>query len=193
MEEKKVLRTVSDVLQIVDIALDSYDDIFSDFDPSPFTTRILSEDFLRELYRRYPQAGKGQYVVNLTMPASLRQEKTEHLIRKRIKDHFRDRIRILELRTREKLHSGLIRCLFGFAISIAFFVFPSLESAPLLTILSVLIWYSLWSGFELILESSLRLSRKKGVVEKLMKADYNFMDQEEVVQTIQKLQIRSVG
>src|SRR3989338_8032949 len=37
---------LSSILNSIQIALDHYDDIFSDFDPSPFNQRMLSDDFL---------------------------------------------------------------------------------------------------------------------------------------------------
>jgi hypothetical protein len=58
-------KSVSDIFQIAPIALDTYDDIFSDFDPSPFDHRVISEDFLSELRRRYNLTPKDNFVVPL--------------------------------------------------------------------------------------------------------------------------------
>jgi hypothetical protein len=177
-------RTVSDVLQTAQIALDSYDDIFSDFDPSPYERRILSDDFLRELRRRHAEKRKGEFVVNFTLPGSLRSEKTEALVRKRIKDYFKARLRETGKEGKDKLRKGVLRLLVGVAISLSLIVFPQLDSAPLLTIFSVLIWYVLWSGFEEIFEVSSRLKRKQAFYDKFLRAEYNFMDQEAIVRSI---------
>jgi hypothetical protein len=188
MDQKSSLKTLSDVLQIVDIALDSYDDIFSDFDPSPYTTRTLSVDFLNELYRRYSQSPKGNFVVNLTVPSALRSEKTEHLIRKRIKDHFREREKTMDARMRDKVRSGLARVSIGVIISAVVLLVPTLDIQPVLVLLSVLIWYFLWSGFDLLFEVPVKLRMKKARADKYLNADYNFLSTEEVIQTLKKLQ-----
>ena len=42
----------------ISILLDSYDDIFSDFDPSPYSERTLSDDYFNINDRRFPSRGK---------------------------------------------------------------------------------------------------------------------------------------
>lgn len=178
---------VSDALQATQIALDNYEDIFSDFDPSPIEKRLLSEDFISELRRRHAATGKGEFMVNFTLPKAMRSEKTEALIRKRLKEHFKGRVREIERKAREKADNGSHRLLAGVLLTIALFLFPQLEVVPVLTILSVLIWYSLWSGLENVLEASSSLRRKKAFAEKFMKAEYNFYSEEDVIQSMQKL------
>ena len=177
-------RTVSDVLQTAQIALDSYDDIFSDFDPSPYETRLLSDDFLNELRRRHAEKRKGEFVVNFSLPGRLRSEKTEALVRKRIKDYFRGRLRDVDKAVRDRLRNGMLRLLAGALVSLSLIVFPQLDVVPALTLISVLIWYVLWSGFENIFEASGTLKRKHIFYEKFMRAGYTFMDQEEVIRSI---------
>jgi hypothetical protein len=177
-------RSVTDILQTTQIALDTYDDIFSDFDPSPYGKRLLSDDFLNELRRRHAEKRKGEFVVNFTLPGSLRSEKTEALVRKRIKDYFKGRLREVAKGRKEKLREGVLRLFVGLALSILLVVFPQLDAVPLLTILSVLIWYVLWSGFEELFDVSRRLKRKETFYGKFLRAEYNFMDQEEIVRHI---------
>lgn len=187
MDGKDKPQTVSDVFQKVDMALDSYDDLFSDFDPSPYQRRLLSEDFLSELRRRYASTGESEIAVNFTLPRSVRNEKTEQLIKKRVKEHFKARLKIIKQKTREKADNGIIRIACGILLSIALFIFPELDVVPLLTLFSVLIWYSLWSGFENVLEASSSLWKKKAFAEKFMRAEYLFFSQEDVLQSMQKI------
>ncbi len=188
MDGKSSPKTVSDVLQIVDIALDGYDDIFSDFDPSPYATRLLSDDFLNELFRRYSRTSKGRYVVNFSVPRALRSEKTETLVRKRIKDHFRERDRVWDARIQERIRIGLIRLAIGALVSGAILIFPSLDVAPVLTLLSVLVWYFMWTGFDSLIEIPMRLRRRKERADRYLSADYNFISQEDVLNSMQRLQ-----
>ncbi len=178
--------TVSDVLQRADIALDDYDDIFSDFDPSPYNKRLLSEDFLYELRRRCLSTGKGEFAVNFTLPRAARSEKTEALIKKRLKEHFRLRVREIEQKAKEKARNGAIRLTVGILLSLALFIVPELETVPVLTIYSVLIWYSTWSGLENILQASYSFRKRKVSAEKLLKADYAFLSEEDVMESMQQ-------
>lgn len=177
-------RTVSDVLQSVRIALDTYDDIFSDFDPSPYETRILSDDFLNELRRRHAENRRGDFVITFTLPHALRAEKTEALVKKRIKDFFRARLKDVDKLRREKMQKGALRLLIGAILSVLLIIFPQLDAVPVLTIISVLIWYVFWTGFEYIFEAARRLARRKAFYDKFLRAEYVFRDEEEIVRSL---------
>ncbi|VVC04748.1 Uncharacterised protein [Candidatus Bilamarchaeum dharawalense] len=190
MEEPKKsdLKTVSDAMQLTQIALDGYDDLFSDFDPSPYATRLLSEDFLKELHRRYAEKKKGEFIINFTLPRAVHSEKIDNIVRKRIKDYFKQELKNIERIRKEKVTHGALRVFIGLLLSISLFFIPQLEKEPLLILFSVLIWYALWSGFERLFESSRHLQRKMAFYEKFIKAEYNFVTEEDVMGIIQKLQ-----
>ena len=185
--DKEGLRTVSDVLQKAVIALDSYDDIFSDFDPSPYEKRLLSADFLRELRRRHAATPKSQFEISFTLPKALRSEKTESLIRKRIKDHFKSELKETDRKAREHVRTGGIRLAVGIFLTLLIFFVPQLDIVPYVTILSVLIWYTIWSGIENMSEASVHIWKRKAFAEKFHKAEYNFLAQEDVVASLQRL------
>lgn len=177
-------QTVTDVLQTVRIAIDTYDDIFSDFDPSPYQTRTLSVDFLKELRRRYSETPRGDFAITFTIPHPLRSERTEALVKKRVKDYFKWRLKDVEKRRAESMQKGALRLLIGIILSLLLLVFPQLDTMPALTLMSVLIWYVLWTGFEYIFEAARRLKRKQDFCEKFLKAGYSFVDEEDVVRSI---------
>ncbi len=186
MEEQKKPdgKTVSDVLQSVSIAIDSYDDIFSDFDPSPYATRLLSEDFLRELKRHYVENRHGEFIITFTLPKSARTEKTETLVRKRIKDYFSLHLQKLKKDMDKSSRSGLIRVVGGILFDILLFAIPALQSPVIVTILSTLSLYLLWSGYENLFEIPSKFKSKQRFFEKFVSAKYNFVDEEEVVKII---------
>lgn len=186
-ESKHSPKTVSDALQITQVALDSYDDIFSDFDPSPYETRLLSDDFITELRRHYAENRKGEFIIHFTIPKTLRSEKTESLVKRRIKDHFRTRLKELEKESGDRMKKGIIRVSIGiFFLFLTLFI-PSLDIHPYVEIMSVFSWYFIWAGLELIFESSSRLRRKIVFSEKFLRAEYKFIDQEEVVRMVSNL------
>lgn len=182
-------KSVSDVLQSTQIALDGYEDIFSDFDPSHYSKRLLSIDFLRELYRRYTSTEKGDLIINFTMPSKLRSQETETLIRRRIRDFFKERLRKIDKKKKNLKNKGLVRIAVGIAASILVSVGAITMELPeegyLITVPSVLAWYLLWSGFELFFDSSGKHRGKKNFYEKMIKARYNFMDEEKLLEQIE--------
>ncbi|MBN1169796.1 hypothetical protein JXA56_02135 [Candidatus Micrarchaeota archaeon] len=181
MEEPK---KVSDAFQSVNVALDSYDDIFSDFDPSQYQTRLLSADFLNELKRRYIETPKGSVAVTFTLPGSVRSEKQEALIKKRLKDYFRGRLKHLHKAGQERLKKGLLRVALGLAVSLSLLALPPEVQTFVAALISPLLWYLMWSGFEFIFDASQKIGRQRNFMEKFLKADYHFKNEEDLLQNV---------
>lgn len=76
---------------IVNMWLDRYEDIFSDFDPSPYSHRIVSDDFISEAKRICSDKTGHIKELNLYLPEDLRNEHEEELIKKRLHDLFKIR------------------------------------------------------------------------------------------------------
>ncbi|MFA5856971.1 MAG: hypothetical protein WC867_06430 [Candidatus Pacearchaeota archaeon] len=71
----------------ISIVLDSYDDIFSDFDPRPIIHKGLSDDFLYEC--RKASYGREAYEIRFMIPKRKRNPHEEIIIKKRMKEHFK--------------------------------------------------------------------------------------------------------
>jgi hypothetical protein len=183
-ESKAEARTVSDILQSVQIALDSYDDLFSDFDPSSYETRILSDDFLVELRKRYAETKSGELVVNFTIPASRRSEKTDNLVKRRLKDYFKYQHGRLARSVHKLRMDGLFRIIIGVAVLVLAFGFASSISFALENLLLVPSWFLLWSGLDDLIDAPAKLASEIRFNERFMKARYNFLPQEEIVKSI---------
>ncbi|VVB65668.1 Uncharacterised protein [Candidatus Gugararchaeum adminiculabundum] len=142
----------SDIREI-SIALDTYDDIFSDFDPRPYSERMLSSDLLLELTNRYVRNPSGGAEIRFIMPKNLRNEAEEKKIEKRLRDHFTIRAAELE----KKIRDSRRRALFFVAPGISFlflqsylqFEFPlSFISKVGVDLFLVVGWFLIWSGME---------------------------------------------
>ena len=48
-------------LKEIGIVIDSWDDVFSDFDPRPLSERTVSGDFVDELKKRYKETRRGRF------------------------------------------------------------------------------------------------------------------------------------
>ena len=172
------------MLQSVDVALDNYDDIFSDFDPSPYAKRLLSADFLNELERRYMETPKGSISVTFTLPKTLRSEKQEALIKKRVKDYFRGRLKYLQKTAQDYQKKGFMRVGLGVILSMALLAIPSGWQVFAAALVSPLLWYLMWSGFEFLFDASQKMAKQKKFLEKFLKADYNFKNEEDVLEKV---------
>lgn len=184
VESKLEVKTVSDILQSVQIALDGYDDLFSDFDPSPYETKMLSDDFLLELRKRYAETKGGELVVNFTIPAGRRSDKIDALVKKRLKDYFKAQHIRLGKSVQDLRKKGLLRVIIGVAVLVLAFGFAPSVSFALENLLLVPSWFLLWSGFDSLIDAPAKLASDMRFNERFMKAKYNFVPQEEIVRSI---------
>jgi len=68
----------------ISIWLDSYNDIFSDFDPRQISTRSLSDDFIAQIKKTQRESKGDKAVLRLLMPSALRKTDEESLIMERL-------------------------------------------------------------------------------------------------------------
>lgn len=186
MEKPKMI-SISAAIQRADIALDNYDDLFSDFDMSPYNKRLLSEDFLLELQSRYAFAKGGRFLINFTVPKAVRSKKAETVIKRRLVDYFRKRTKKFDELRREKTKQGGLRILLGSIFSGFLLFIPALNDPPLITIYSVFIWYLIWSGLEQVL-GPFKFKSEADLTKKLLKAEYSFVSEEDALKSLKKLQ-----
>lgn len=71
------------------IWLNSYNDIFSSFDPRPYPQRALNDTFLLELRRACKVKDPSKVRIKFLIGDEKRSMRDENLIRKRLHDHFR--------------------------------------------------------------------------------------------------------
>ncbi len=172
------------LLREITLALDTYDDIFSDFDPRPYSQRELSEDFLKEIQRRYMEDKRGRFELHFTIPSSERDTKEEALIKKRLREHFmfmlkREEENILNTKMRGYAYI-IIGAIVLLANVYAFFEFH--ESSLIYQIISVLLvpagWYGMFTGIGKVIDEPFLSVEKKAVYEKFEKANYIFFSDE---------------
>ncbi len=166
---------IKDIKEIA-IAIDSWDDVFSDFDPRPLTDRTLSEDFLNELKRRYVESTPGNYSITIFAPLNMKDEKSEKIVISRLKKYFKygANTKLKEMQM-ERFH-GTLLCLFGF-ISLAIVTFTAASKLiPLTKDLIALFfepigWFSFWEGLCKVSDSR---NPEGAFFERLAKADFKF-------------------
>lgn len=162
----------------ISLALDSYTDIFSDFDPRPYNSRALSVDFLQECIRAARDKQFEGIELRLLIPKGQRNKKAESLIKKRLREHFNKHCtRLIKEKNATKRH-GVCCVLIGAALLILaadvrmqtenfwrILLFVTAEPAG---------WFTIWTGFEkLFLQQSHHLEKREFYT-KMSKADIRF-------------------
>lgn len=188
LEEKKP----ATFLNFVNIALDNYDDIFSDFDQSPYSTRILSDDFLKEVQKRYSERQRGGFEIRFTISDKLRNAKTEALIKKRLKDYFDKLLKNTEYELNKKRRRGMIYITAGFTL-LATQMYLSTHNGDngfLVKLLEILLvpagWYGMFEGIGNLLEIPAPLEGQQKFYKKMKEANYVFMSEEELIRIIKE-------
>jgi len=171
----------SEKMREITIILDNYDDIFSDFDPRPYAQRQLSEDFLRELGRRYLEDRHGRFEVRFTMPALGRDPREEALIKKRLREQFAFMARREDEIIGRIKGRGALYISAGIAVLLAnaYFFFVFNDESLLYQLLTILLvpagWYGMFTGIGKLLDEPSDASEKKRLYEKFEKANYVFL------------------
>jgi hypothetical protein len=153
LKEKKKMITMFEVSLI----LDTYEDLFSDFDPRPFSQRALSFDFLSEMQRATREDVNGVVELKLMIPEALRNSSEENLIKKRLKEHFRKHHEQGDREVLEMRISGLKFVVVGFLVALFGGVVLNFVvgetgfwHSSVLYLLEPAAWFTIWTGLEKI-------------------------------------------
>ena len=178
-EEEKIKE---DLLKVSEISLwlDTYDDIFSDFDPRPFTQRSLSVDFLDEIKRASRDKASGQIELKFLMPDKDRKTEIEMQIKRRLKEHFK---RHYEMQTSEKntvFKHGLLTAGLGFlfmfaAVLLHYFIGEKMLTTILTTLFEPAGWFLMFFGFDNAFYGVKRMQPEVEFYEKMSKAETSFI------------------
>lgn len=146
------------------IALDTYDDLFSDFDIRGYGERAISKDFLDELRIRLRRLGaKTGFDIVFLVPRKLRNAEAEALIADRLRAFFDERRKHYLGEARKAKRNSLLFVLAGLLFSFAanflverYNVFPMFRDFLLIPA-----WFFVWSGLELFLSGREEIGRKR--------------------------------
>lgn len=158
-------------LSEISIDIDNYDDIFSDFDPRPYSSRALSDDFILEIKRASRDKTTGIIELKFLIPKHERKYKDEDLIIKRLKSHFKRHFEIVRKEVDKEKKLGLTMVGLGFALGVlaavvlhqgvetidnAIFFTDTLKWLAIIlpTVVLVMLepasWFLIWEGFNKI-------------------------------------------
>jgi hypothetical protein len=165
----------------ISLKLSTYGDIFSDFDPRPYSDRALSVDFLDEARRASVDKPSGGLELRLILPGKLRDAKKESVIRRRLKTHFEKHAKKVGSHRNKVIRNGLIFTSSGIAIMIlaAFFLFDLSGTNFFMHFLLILFepagWFFFWEGLDMVVFDSRKAKQDLDFYEKMKKADIIFL------------------
>ncbi len=149
----------------ISLWMDSYTEIFSDFDPRPFSERSISDDFLIEAKKSAKENLSGKIDLKLLMPADKRNKTAESIIKKRLKEYFTYRYNLLDAKRKRLLVQGITFVLFGvFFMVLTTFILQELPKLNFFITLAAVIgepagWFLFWEGlYTTVFESKERKS-----------------------------------
>jgi len=159
--------------------LDSYDDIYSDFDSRHYLKRRISEDFLHELRTemKFKQIPAGDLV--LMVPQEQRNETTEKIITGSLAGFFNSRLRFFRKKCRMKLNSGLLLFLAG-AVMMLLGTWVSYRSAGSWSVVFLKIilepagWFLIWAAFDFLFYDFAELKKEKNFFRELSHLQVHF-------------------
>lgn len=165
----------------VTLALDDYDDIFSDFDPRPYSQRSLSDDFLNEA-RKATRDNDNKVELIMLVPKNKRSPHQEHIIKKRLREHFVRHANMEQEKMNKIMMNGIIFIILGTAIMLikTFFQFSGMVDmffvvAFIVSWIDAPGWFLIWEGLGLIVFRSKEKMPEAEFYMKMADCDINFV------------------
>jgi hypothetical protein len=140
----------------IGIWIDNYDDIFSDFDPRPYSQRSLSQDFLGETKKASRDKVSGDIEIKFLVPKKARNLKDEVVVKKRLREHFKSHMKQLKKERMKIIGEGTLFFVIGIVFMIiATFILVRNDPRFMIKILGVFLepggWFFFWEGLNLII------------------------------------------
>lgn len=170
------------LLQLSEISLwiDNYDDLFSDFDPRPYSQRAISEDLLVEAQRASRDLASGKGQLKFLVPTAQRNNYQENVIKKRLKDHFKKHFdnarKGIKRITKQGASFAAVGAVLMFIATLILFEYAegSLVATFLVVFLEPAGWYFFWEGLNLIIFETKKLKPNLEFYEKMSKCEITF-------------------
>ena len=150
------------------IWLDTYDDIFSDFDSRGYRKRRISEDFIEELKASTRYRHEPPEAILIALPPALRNAEIETEIISSIKDQFSERERLLQARAKKMRARGLTLFISGMLIMIADAIISlyKITNNLLFSLIKITTepaaWFMVWHGLDSLIYDLREINKEHG-------------------------------
>jgi hypothetical protein len=162
------------------IWLDEYDDIFSDFDPSPYSDRTLSDDFLHEIKKRIHESDTGKIQLKLLLSEGKRNKERETVIVRHLHSHFKqEALQFAEHKKKMKKNGWLLTLagliIMGFAAWLVYTSAKHFSTSLLRVITEPAGWFLVWTGLDQVFYKSKNTNADLNFFEKMSKSEISFL------------------
>jgi hypothetical protein len=163
----------------ISIWLDEYDDIFSDFDPRPYSDRALSDDFIGELKKVCREDELIIDEMKLLIPGKNRKPENETIIIKRLHAHFRKAFAVISKRVKVARTKGIIMVFSGIIMLLIASIIANQQSTQfamkfLLVLFEPAGWFFMWTGMDNLFFASRQSQSEMEFYTKLSKSKIVF-------------------
>ncbi|HRZ86022.1 MAG TPA: hypothetical protein P5277_04570 [Candidatus Paceibacterota bacterium] len=164
----------------VSLIINSYNELFSDFDPRPSNERTLSDDFLIEC-RRAARDKEIGFELRILIPEQKRDSNEELLIKKRLKSHFQKKYHEKINEVKKTKREGIMWFLIGAILGvIATFIGIQENNLFIVKFIVVMLepasWFTMWSGLDKIFLDSRKEKPDITFYKKMIHADIKFTE-----------------
>ena len=164
----------------ISILLDSYDSIFSDFDPSPYSERTLSDDFITQSKKISINKSGKKITLNLLLPKNKRNDVDEKIIIKRLHTYFKSVHQELTHEVKKINRRGLYLTVTGIILMMAASYISYLNTQKfhihlLLVLFEPAGWFLLWAGLDHLVYSSKETKKDLSFYSKMTKSEIKFL------------------
>ena len=165
----------------ISLILDTYDDIFSDFDPRPYSKRAISDDFLYAAKKAMPKLKEGALELLFLIPKAQRNLGNETLIKKRLHEHFKKHAALRKKAKQELLKKGAIMTVAGFVILItAGYIIATAGDELFYELMLVVLepsgWFTVWNGLDIIFFRAHEKDSEMRFYSKMSRAEIIFIE-----------------
>lgn len=163
----------------IDLWLDDYDDLFSDFDPRQFSRRALSDDFLLEAKKASADKNSGKIKMSFMVPAKLRNKHDEVHIARRLRQHFDKHYGLAAKEMNSVRNKGFSFIFLGLVFMIFATILHTYFQVNFFISLLIIIfepggWFCFWEGLSLVVFETKTLEPDKEFYRKMSRARIEF-------------------
>lgn len=164
----------------ISILLDSYNDIFSDFDPRTYAERTLSDDFIIQAKKFSKDKDGHKMSLKLLLPAAVRNEQDEKVIIKRLHSHFKEMYQQLKNEVKKTNIKGVVLTVIGFMLMLtaSYLSFMKAEKYYihfLLVLFEPAGWFLLWTGLDHLVYLSKNSKKDLDFYSKMSRFEIKFL------------------
>lgn len=159
--------------------LNSYDDLFSDFDPRAYSIRGISDDFLIEARKAIRDKEVEKIQVHFLIPILKRHKHDDNIIKKRLQDHFKKHYQLLLKEHQKNRRKGISLTLAGALLMVGAALMAAYNHDKMLfNVLLVLMepggWFLTWSGLETLVFPHEEKAEELEFYRKMHKSEISF-------------------